>query len=47
MGRGKWDTCKNCVHAIENRDQTYRCTLDRTDNEEDYWCKHHKREDEN
>lgn len=42
MGRGKFDTCKNCTNASENRDGTYRCKLDKSDNEPDFWCKHHK-----
>lgn len=46
MGRGKYDTCKNCHHARENRDGTYRCTLDRSDNEADNWCKHHESDDD-
>lgn len=46
MGRGKYDTCENCIHADENRDGTYRCRLDKSDNDKDFWCKHHKGEDE-
>ncbi|MDD3303742.1 MAG: hypothetical protein PHP54_02380 [Clostridia bacterium] len=46
MGRGKHDTCENCINASENRDGTYRCKLDRRDYEEDNWCKHHESEDE-
>lgn len=46
MGRGKYDTCENCIHGSENRDETYRCRLDKSDNDKDFWCKYHKREDE-
>ncbi len=46
MGRGKYDTCENCIHGEENRDGTYRCELDKSDNESDFWCKHHRGEDE-
>lgn len=46
MGRGKKDTCENCVNAIENRDDTYTCKLDKSTNEASDWCKYHKSEDE-
>ena len=46
MGRGKYDCCNNCIHGSENRDGTYRCSLDKRDYEEDNWCKHHKSDDE-
>ena len=37
MGRGKYDTCENCIHGEENRDGTYRCKLDKSDNESDFY----------
>lgn len=46
MGRGKQDTCENCIHGSENKDGTYRCELDRKDFNFDYWCKHHENEEE-
>ena len=46
MGRGKNDTCENCIHAIDNRDDTYTCSLDRKVQEADNWCKHHESEDD-
>ncbi len=46
MGREKWDTCKNCIHSTDNKDGTYRCELDKKDQDENDWCKHHKSEDE-
>lgn len=45
MGRGKWDTCENCKYGSENRDGTYTCSLDRSENEKDNWCKHHEEEE--
>lgn len=43
MGRGKYDTCENCIHYDERR-EIY--TLDKKEVEEDDWCKHHKSQDE-
>lgn len=43
MGRGRHDTCENCIHYNE---RTGRCSLDRKEVEEDDWCKHHQGEDE-
>lgn len=39
MGRGKYDTCENCINYDERREI---CRLDKKDD----WCKHHKSEDE-
>ena len=41
MGRGKYDTCENCINYDERREI---CRLDKID--KDDWCKHHKSEDE-
>lgn len=43
MGRGKNDTCENCIHYDERRKI---CTLDKKEVEEDDWCKHHESQDE-
>lgn len=43
MGRGKYDTCENCIHYDERREI---CTLDKKEVEEDDWCKHNKSQDE-
>ena len=43
MGRGKYDTCENCINYDERREI---CRLDKSDVEKDDWCKHHKSEDE-
>ena len=42
MGRGKYDTCENCKNGSENKDGTYRCRLDKKDQQPDDWCKHHE-----
>lgn len=46
MGRGRNDTCENCIHGEENRDGTYTCKLDKSENDKDNWCKHHESEDD-
>lgn len=43
MGRGKYDTCENCINYDEKRE---RCWLSKKPTEKDEWCKHHKSEDE-
>lgn len=43
MGRGKYDTCENCINYDERREI---CRLDKKDTQKDDWCKHHKSEDE-
>lgn len=43
MGRGKHDTCENCIHYDERREI---CTLEKKEVEEDDWCKHHESQDE-
>lgn len=43
MGRGKYDTCENCINYDERREI---CRLDKQEVDKDDWCKHHKSEDE-
>lgn len=43
MGRGKYDTCKNCTN-YDKRKGT--CKLDKSEVSESDWCKHHQGEDE-
>ena len=43
MGRGKYDTCENCINYDKKREI---CRLDKSDVKKEDWCKHHKGEDE-
>lgn len=43
MGRGKYDTCENCINYDERREI---CRLDKKEVDKDDCCKHHKSEDE-
>lgn len=38
MGKGKYDTCENCINYDERREI---CRLDKKEVDEDDWCKHH------
>ena len=47
MGRGKYDTCENCIYGTRERSGMYSCRFDRTEEfEKDHWCKNHESEDE-
>lgn len=48
MGRGKYDTCENCIYATETREiGVYTCKFDKKgEYTKDDWCKNHESEDE-
>lgn len=47
MGRGKFDTCENCIYGTEERDGKYSCKFDKKNEyDADDWCKYHESEDE-
>ena len=47
MGRGKYDTCQNCIYGYKERSGKYSCKFDkREEYDEDHWCKYHESEDE-
>lgn len=47
MGRGKWDTCSNCIYGTKYSRGVYTCKFDKKNEyEADYWCKYHESEEE-